>query len=64
MAGIINLRAKSFQVQYCSINQNHAITQEVLGSFEQKLGDLILQILDPSIDIKHVNRSTPCRFCD
>ena len=64
VAGIINLRAKSFQVQYCSINQNHAITQEVLGSFEQKLGDLILQILDPSIDIKHVNRSTPCRFCD
>ena len=63
-SGIINLRATKFKIQYCQVNKIKLLDMEILQLFEDKLGDLILDICDESSSFEHIDRESTCRFCD
>ena len=64
LAGVINLRAKSFKFQPCTINKQQVIDNSLLKEFEEKLHDMLIDMFNPNQDFEHRDRDEKCRFCD
>jgi len=64
LAGVINLRAKSFKFQPCTINKQQVIDNSILKEFKEKLHDMLIDMFNPNQDFEHRDRDEKCRFCD
>ncbi len=63
-AGIINLRATTFQLQNAVINNSELIDNSILVAFEKEVLNMISNMFDPQETFEHLNKERPCYFCD
>ena len=63
-AGIINLRATTFQLQNAVINNSELIDNSILVAFEKEVLNMISNMFDPQETFEHLNKEGPCYFCD
>ena len=64
LAGVINLRAKSFDFKPCIINKQPVIDNIILTEFEKQLQNMLLEMFNPNQNFEHLDRDEKCRFCD
>ena len=64
LAGVINLRARNFVFQKCSVKKQVDINRKLLLDFEYELHDIFLNMFDKNENFEHLERKDKCRFCD
>ena len=64
LAGVINLRAKSFEFNKCSVNKKFEISKDILREFENQLEKIFIEMFNPEQGFHHLDRQDKCRFCD
>ncbi|MBL31104.1 MAG: hypothetical protein CMP62_00025 [Flavobacteriales bacterium] len=64
LAGVINLRAKSFEFNKCCVNKTFEISNDTLIEFENQLEKIFFEMFNPEQGFQHLDRQDKCRFCD